>query len=117
MKRFNSQACSEEVVDRVKMNLKRLEGNDWSVVMFEFNQGRREIEERANQYSMFFTALKNGTSIDQVKPSYFGGQTSLINYLKKGTNYELVKGKTNLKTFADIRQAIVNMGVDPKTIR
>lgn len=117
MKRFNSQACSEEVVDRVKMNLKRLEGNDWSVVMFEFNQGRREIEERANQYSMFFTALKNGTSIDQVKPSYFGGQTSLINYLKKGTNYELVKGKANLKTFADIRQAIVNMGVDPKTIR
>ncbi len=117
LKRFNSQLCSEEIVNKVKVAIKRLDTKDWEVVVYEFNQGKNEIEERANQYSIFFGALKKGTSIDQVKPSLFAGQSSLIHFLKKGNNFDLVKGKTQLKTFADIRQAIINTGIDPKLIR
>ena len=117
LKRFNLLGCSEEVVNRVKANIKKLDSKDWSLVLYELNQERKEIEERINQYSMFFTALKNGTSIDNIKTSSFGGQSNLINYLKKNNNYNLVKGKANLKTFANIRQAIIDTGVDPKTIQ
>lgn len=117
LKRFNSQSCSEEIVNRVKLKLKRLDTKDWSLVMYEFNQERKEIEDRVTQYSSFFTALKKGTSIEQINPSSFGGQANLIYFLKKGNNYDLVKGKSNLQTFADIRQAIIDVGVDPKNIR
>ena len=117
LKRFNSQSCSEEIVDRVKLNLKRLDAKDWSLIMYEFNQERKEIEDRVTQYSSFFTALKKGTSIEQIKPTAFGGQANLIYFLKKGNNYDMVKGKANLKTFANIRQAIIDAGVDPKNIR
>lgn len=117
LKRFNSQSCSEEIVNRVKLNLKRLDAKDWSLIMYEFNQERKEIEDRVTQYSSFFTALKKGTSIEQIKPTAFGGQANLIYFLKKGNNYDLVKGKSNLQTFADIRQAIIDVGVDPKNIR
>ena len=111
------EACSEEIVDRVKLNLKRLDAKDWSLIMYEFNQERKEIEDRVTQYSSFFTALKKGTSIEQIKPTAFGGQANLIYFLKKGNNYDMVKGKANLKTFANIRQAIIDAGVDPKNIR
>ena len=117
LKRFNSQSCSEEIVNRVKLKLKRLDTKDWSLVMYEFNQERKEIEDRVTQYSSFFTALKKGTSIEQINPSSFGGQANLIYFLKKGNNYDLVKGQSNLQTFADIRQAIIDVGVDPKNIR
>lgn len=117
LKRFNSQSCSEEIVNRVKLKLKRLDTKDWSLVMYEFNQERKEIEDRVTQYSSFFTALKKGTSIEQINPSSFGGQANLIYFLKKGNNYDLVKGKSNLQTFADIRQAIIDVGVDSKNIR
>ena len=117
LKRFNLLGCSEEVVNRVKANIKKLDSKDWSLVQYELNQERKEIEERINQYSIFFTALKNGTSIDNIKTSSFGGQSNLISYLKKNNNYNLVKGKANLKTFANIRQAIIDTGVDPKTIQ
>ena len=75
------------------------------------------IEERVTQYSNFFTALKKGSSIDNIRPTAFAGQANLIYFLKKGSNFELVKNKPNLKTFADIRQAIIISGVDPKDIR
>ncbi len=117
LKRFNSQSCSEEIVNRVKLKLKRLDTKDWSLVMYEFNQERKEIEDRVTQYSSFFTALKKGTSIEQINPSSFGGQANLIYFLKKGNNYDMVKGKANLKTFANMRQAIIDAGVDPKNIR
>lgn len=117
LKRFNLLGCSEEIVNRVKANIKKLDSKDWSLVQYELNQERKEIEERINQYSIFFTALKNGTSIDNIKTSSFGAQSNLINYLKKNNNYNLVKGKANLKTFANIRQAIIDTGVDPKTIQ
>nr|WP_314558721.1 hypothetical protein [uncultured Capnocytophaga sp.] len=117
LKKFNSQLCSEEIVDRVKLNLKRLDAKDWSVVVYDFNQERKEIEERVTQYSNFFTALKKGSSIDNIRPTAFAGQANLIYFLKKGSNFELVKNKPNLKTFADIRQAIIISGVDPKDIR
>jgi hypothetical protein len=116
-KKFNSQSCSEEIVDRVKLNLKRLDAKDWSVVVYDFNQERKKIEERVTQYSDFFTALKKGNSIDNIKPEVFGGQANLIYFLKKGNNFDLVKNKPNLKTFSDIRQAIIASGVDPKNIR
>ena len=104
-------------MNRVKLKLKRLDTKDWSLVMYEFNQERKEIEDRVTQYSSFFTALKKGTSIEQINPSSFGGQANLIYFLKKGNNYDLVKGKSNLQTFADIRQAIIDVGVDSKNIR
>jgi hypothetical protein len=116
MKVFNSLACSEDVVDRVKLNAGRIGGSDWAVVKKEFNQEKKEIDARIAEYQKFFTALKRGGSIADVKPFYFGGQSGLINYLKKGNNFDAVKGK-NLKTFAEIRKALIDSGVDPKNIR
>lgn len=117
LKRFNSPSCSEEVVDKVKINAKRLSNSDWEVVSYDFNQNKNEIEERVRQYVAFFTAVKTGGSIENLKPPYFGGQSNIIYFLKRGDNFKIVKGKTNLKTFTDIRQAIINTGVDPKSIR
>ena len=117
LKRFNSPSCSEDVVDKVKINVKRLSNNDWEVVSYDFNQNKSEIEERVRQYVAFFTAVRTGGSIDNLKPPYFGGQSNIIYFLKKGNNFDIVKGKANLKTFTDIRQAIINTGVDPKSIR
>lgn len=117
LKRFNSPSCSEEVVDKVKINAKRLSNSDWEVVSYDFNQNKNEIEERVRQYVAFFTAVRTGGSIDNLKPPYFGGQSNIIYFLKRGDNFKIVKGKTNLKTFTDIRQAIINTGVDPKSIR
>ena len=117
LKRFNSQSCSEDIVDKVKLNLKRLDEKDWSVVVYDFNQNKSEIEERVKQYSAFFVAVKNGGSLENIKPVYFAGQSNLISFLKKGNNFDLLKGKTNLKTFGDIRQVIINSGVDIKSIR
>ena len=117
LKRFNSPSCSEDVVDKVKINAKRLSNNDWEVVSYDFNQNKSEIEERVRQYVAFFTAVRTGGSIDNLKPPYFGGQSNIIYFLKKGNNFDIVKGKANLKTFTDIRQAIINTGVDPKSIR
>lgn len=117
LKRFNSPTCSEDVVDKVKINAKRLSNNDWEVVSYDFNQNKSEIEERVRQYVAFFTAVRTGGSIDNLKPPYFGGQSNIIYFLKKGNNFDIVKGKANLKTFTDIRQAIINTGVDPKSIR
>ena len=117
LKRFNSPSCSEEVVDKVKINAKRLSNSDWEVVSYDFNQNKNEIEERVRQYVAFFTAVKTGGSIENLKPPYFGGQSNIIYFLKRGDNFKIVKGKTNLKTFTDIRQAIINTGVEPKSIR
>ena len=117
LKRFNSPSCSESVVDKVKINAKRLSNSDWEVVSYDFNQNKNEIEERVKQYVAFFTAVRTGGSIDNLKPPYFGGQSNIIYFLKKGNNFDIVKGKANLKTFTDIRQAIINTGVDPKSIR
>lgn len=117
LKRFNSPSCSEEVVDKVKINAKRLSNSDWEVASYDFNQNKNEIEERVRQYVAFFTAVKTGGSIENLKPPYFGGQSNIIYFLKRGDNFKIVKGKTNLKTFTDIRQAIINTGVDPKSIR
>ena len=117
LKRFNSPSCSEEVVDKVKINAKRLSNSDWEVVSYDFNQNKSEIEERVRQYVAFFTAVKTGGSIENLKPPYFGGQSNIIYFLKRGDNFKIVKGKTNLKTFTDIRQAIINTGVEPKSIR
>ena len=117
LKRFNSPSCSEEVVDKVKINAKRLSNSDWEVVSYDFNQNKNEIEERVRQYVAFFTAVKTGGSIENLKPPYFGGQSNIIYFLKRGDNFKIVKGKANLKTFTDIRQAIINTGVDPKLIR
>ena len=117
LKRFNSPSCSEDVVDKVKINAKRLSNNDWEVVSYDFNQNKSEIEERVRQYVAFFTAVRTGGSIDNLKPPYFGGQSNIIYFLKKGNNFDIGKGKANLRTFTDIRQAIINTGVDPKSIR
>ena len=117
LKRFNSPSCSEEVVDKVKINAKRLSNSDWEVVSYDFNQNKNEIEERVRQYVAFFTAVKTGGSIENLKPPYFGGQSNIIYFLKRGDNFKIVKGKTNLKTFTDIRQTIINTGVEPKSIR
>ena len=117
LKRFNSPSCSEEVVDKVKINAKRLSNSDWEVVSYDFNQNKNEIEERVRQYVAFFTAVKTGGSIENLKPPYFGGQSNIIYFLKRGDNFKIVKGKTNLKTFTDIRQAIINTGVEPNSIR